>query len=211
MEPAGLLLSTLDALQFVGTSSSPLTPSYICPWAMTLCKWVIAGVDKGGFRPTCFSPHNSLQGATYPFADTVVEVVACPKNFNVLALSGPTIEHDHRSYDIDGASGLTDEICLFQTNDSDLILPNPMVDIYFGSLIGVHRFMPPSLWIRRLTFTSGLYLGSIDSCHLLFISDSSYLLWMIQCLRFTLNNWTVPNFFGTSELWQVPFLACEKP
>jgi hypothetical protein len=135
---------------------------------------------------------------------------AHPQNFNVRALSGPTIESDCRYYDLDDASGPTTEICLFQTNDSDLILPNPMVDIYFGSLPGVHRFMPPALWIRRLTFTLDLYLGSTDSRHLLFKSDDSDLLRTIRRLIFTSDNWTVPNFFGTSELWQVPSLACAK-
>jgi hypothetical protein len=168
------------------------------------------GTTKGGFRPTHFSPHNSLQGATYPFADTVVEIAAHPQNFNVRALSGPAIECDRRSYDLDGASGLTAEICLFQTNDSDLILLNQTVDIYFGSLPRVHGFMPPALWIRRLMFTSGLYPGSTDLCHLLFRSDGSDLLRMIRRLRFTSDDRTVPNYFGTSELWQVPSLACAK-
>jgi hypothetical protein len=114
---------------------------------MTLQKYAIAGASKGGFRPTHFSPRNSLQSATYLFTDTVVSIVARPQNFNVWTLSGPSIERDRRSYDVDGASGLTTEICLFQTNDSDLILLHWAVDIYFGSLPRAHRFMLPALWI----------------------------------------------------------------
>jgi hypothetical protein len=125
--------------------------------------------------------------------------VARPQNFNVRALSGPAIERDRRSYDLDGASGLTAEICLFQNNDSDLVLPNQTVDIYFGSLPRVHGFMPPSLWIRRLTFTLGLYPGSTDSCHLLFRSDGSDLLRMIRRLRFTSDDRTVEIYFRRSD------------
>jgi hypothetical protein len=81
----------------------------------------------------------------YPFVDTMVEIAARPQNFNVQALSGPAIEHDRRYYDIDSAYGVTVEICLFQINDSDLILPNQTIDIYFRSLPGVHGFMLPAL------------------------------------------------------------------
>ena len=76
-------------------------------------QYLITGTGKNGLIPTRFPPHNSLQGATYPFADTVVEIASHPQNFNVRALSGPAIELGCRSYDLDDASGLTDEICLF--------------------------------------------------------------------------------------------------
>jgi hypothetical protein len=146
----------------------------------------------------------------YFFIDTVVSIAARPQNFNVWALSSPAIERDRRSYDLGGASKLTVEICLFQTNDLDLTLLNWTVDIYFESLPGVHRFMPPALWIGRLTFTSGLHPGSTNSRHLLFKSDGSDLLRTIRRLRFTSDDPTIPNYFKTSELWQVPSLPCEK-
>jgi hypothetical protein len=108
-----------------------------------------------------FSPHNLPPIATYLFTDTMVLIAAHPQNFNIRALFGPAIEHDRRSYDLDNASRLMAEICLFQTNDSYLILSNQTVDIYFRSLPGAHGFMPPALWIERFTFTSGLYPGSM--------------------------------------------------
>jgi hypothetical protein len=125
------------------------------------------------FGINCFSPNNLPQVATYIFIDIVVSIASHPQNFNIWALSSPAIECDHQSYDLDGASGLTSEICLFQNNDSDLVIPNRTVDIYFGSLPRIHRFMPPALWIRRLTFTSGLYPGSTDLHHMLFRSNGS--------------------------------------
>ena len=73
----------------------------------------------------------------------MVEIVARPQNFNVWALSGPAIKRDRRFYDLDGAFGLTVEIYLFQTNDSDLIRSHRAVDNYFELLPRIHIFMPP--------------------------------------------------------------------
>jgi hypothetical protein len=146
-----------------------------------------------------FSPRNLPPISMYLFTDTVVSIAARPQNFNVQALSGPAIERDHRYYDLDYASRLMTEIFLFQTNDLELILLNRAFDIYYGSLPGAHRFMPPALWIGRLTFTSGLYLGSIDSHHLFFRSNGSVLLRTIRRLIFLSDDRTVEIYFGRSN------------
>jgi hypothetical protein len=57
---------------------------------------VIYGASKGGFKPTLFSPQNSLQSTMYAFGDTMVSIASRSGKIKTQACFGPAILPNRR-------------------------------------------------------------------------------------------------------------------